>query len=359
MSWKARLLRTCLWGLPLPLIVLNGWVLLLLFNYFRSIITIVVVATLLAFVLAYPVTWLQRFRLRRPRAVLLVLLLFGLVLLIVGITLIPLVIEQVNELGDRLPSWIASGTQQLDTLQAWAVARRLPVDLSHWITQLEDQIASQLQSASGAVVVTLVSAISSVLNVMLTLVLTFYLLLYGRQLWDGIFRYLPISTGTRLRESLRQNFHNYFVSQAIVALLMGLAMTLAFVVIRVPFGLVFGLVIGILAMFPFGAAVGITLVSGLTALSNIWLGIKVLTVAVVIDQLIENGTAPQLIGGFTGLSPVWILISLLVGAKVAGLLGVVVAVPVAGSIRDILAISVPQSVSPDADLLGMKSPLNE
>nr|WP_026073213.1 AI-2E family transporter [Nodosilinea nodulosa] len=85
--------------------------------------------------------------------------------------------------------------------------------------------------------------------------------------------------------------------------------------------------------------------SSLTALSSIWLSLNVLAIAVVIDQLIENGVAPQLIGSFTGLSPVWILILLLVGAKVAGLLGVVVAVPIAGSTEDILASPAPQSVS--------------
>ncbi|PSN19025.1 AI-2E family transporter [filamentous cyanobacterium CCP5] len=351
MSWKSRLLRTSLWGLVLPLIVLNGWALLLLFDYFRDVITIGVVAILLAFVLEYPVTWLERFRIRRSRAIVLVLLASGLVLLILGITLIPVIINQVNELGDRLPSWIASGTQQLDAFQAWAVARRLPVDLGHWITQLEDQIASQLQSTSGAVLSTIAGAISSVVNVGVSLVLTFYLLLHGQQLWDSIFRYLPISTGTRLRESLRQNFHNYFVGQAIVALLMGTAMTLAFLIIRVPFGLVFGLGIGGMALFPFGAALGIALVSFLTALHSLWLGGKVLVIATVIDQLIENGVAPQLIGGFTGLNPVWILISLLVGAKVAGLLGLVIAVPIAGSLKDMLetASKKPSSVSPIED----------
>jgi predicted PurR-regulated permease PerM len=63
MSWKSRLLRTSLWGLPLPLIVLNGWALLLLFDYFRSLISIVVVATLLASVLEYPLMGQQRLRL--------------------------------------------------------------------------------------------------------------------------------------------------------------------------------------------------------------------------------------------------------------------------------------------------------
>ncbi|MBD0337266.1 MAG: AI-2E family transporter, partial [Cyanobacteria bacterium Co-bin13] len=192
MRWKVRLLRFGLLGFALPLVALNGWVLLLLFGYFRTIITILVVATLLAFVLEYPVVWLQRSGLRRPQAVLLVLLFFGLLLAFLGITLIPVVIEQITELGNRLPDWVTSGTDQLNALQSWATARRLPVNLDQWIRQLENEVAVQLQVAAGAVVGTLVNAISSLLNVMLTLVLTFYLLLHGQQLWNDVFYYIPL-----------------------------------------------------------------------------------------------------------------------------------------------------------------------
>lgn len=338
MSWKTRLLRLSLRGLSLPLLVLNGWVLLLLFDYFRSIITIFVVATLLAFVLDYPVLWLQRRRLGRRQAVLLVLLFFVLLLLVLAITLVPMVIDQMTELGTRLPSWITSGTHQLHAVQSWAVARQLPVNLDRWIGQLEDQVASQLQAASGTVVGTLVGAIGSLFNLMLTLVLTFYLLLHSEQLWNGIFSYLPSTIGPRLRQIVRQNFHNYFAGQATLALLMGTAMTIAFLLIQVPFGLVFGLGVGVMALFPFGAALAISLVSFLMALNSLWLGLKVLVVAILIEQLIENGVAPQLMGEFTGLSPVWILLSLLIGARVAGLLGLVVAVPIAGSIKDTLEL---------------------
>ncbi|MGB3614020.1 MAG: AI-2E family transporter, partial [Elainellaceae cyanobacterium] len=173
-------------------------------------------------------------------------------------------------------------------------------------------------------------------------------LLHGHQLWDSLFRYLPRPTGTRIRKSLRQNFHNYFVSQAIVALMLWTALTIAFLVIQVPFGLVFGLGVGVMSMFPFGASLGILAVGALTALSSLLLGVKVFAIAIIIDQVIENGIAPPLIGGFTGLSPVWILLSLLIGAKVAGVLGVVVAVPIAGSIRDIIAFSEPQTAPGDS-----------
>jgi predicted PurR-regulated permease PerM len=72
------------------------------------------------------------------QAVLLVLFGFALGLSLLGVTLIPLLIEQGNELAQRLPDWIASGSQQLDAFQSRAVARCLPVDLSHWIIQLEN-----------------------------------------------------------------------------------------------------------------------------------------------------------------------------------------------------------------------------
>ena len=110
-------------------------------------------------------------------------------------------------------------------------------------------------------------------------------------------------------------------------------MTLAFLVLRVPFGLLFGLVVGVLSLIPFGAGLSISLVSILVAFNNFWLGVKVLIVSVAIEQSIESGVAPRLLGGFTGLNPVWVLISLLLGAKLGGVLGVLIAVPLASFIK--------------------------
>jgi predicted PurR-regulated permease PerM len=167
------------------------------------------------------------------------------------------------------------------------------------------------------------------------MVLTFYLLLHGERLWNGIFQWFPSPMGWQIRQAFRENFQNYFIGQITLASLMATTMTVAFVLIQVPFGLLFGLGVGLLALFPFGVPFGIVLVSLLTALKSIWLGLRVLIIATIIDQAIENGIAPQLMGGFTGLNPVWILVSLLVGAKIAGLLGLVVAVPLASSLKSI------------------------
>ncbi len=333
MDWLNRLPRWMVWGLALPILALNGWVALQIFAYFRSQLTIFLTATLLSFVLNYPVQLLSRFRLRRSLAILLVLLGSLSLLGVLGVLLVPPLVEQLNELIGRLPSWLDSGTSQLTAIQNWAVSLNLPIDLSRLSVQLQAKITSQLQSISASVLALLPDAIGGVIDLGLTVVLTFYLLLHGERLWDGIFQWLPDSWNERARPLIRQNFQNYFLGQITVALLMGTCMTIAFVLIRVPFGLLFGIAVGVAAIFPFGPALSITIISFLTALKSIWLGVRVVSVAAVIDQVVENAIAPQLIGGFVGLNPVWILVSLLVGTKIAGFLGLIVAVPVASSIK--------------------------
>lgn len=352
MEWLNRLPRWMIWGLALPLFALNGWVALQIFAYFRSQLTIFLTATLLSFVLNYPVQLLSRFRLRRSLAILLVLLGSLSLLGVLGVLLVPPLVEQLNELIGRLPSWLDSGTSQLAAIQNWAVGLNLPIDLSRLSVQLQGKITAQLQSISAGVLALLPDAIGGVIDLGLTVVLTFYLLLHGERLWDGIFQWLPDGWNVQARPLIRQNFQNYFLGQITVALLMGTCMTIAFVVIRVPFGLLFGIAVGVAAIFPFGPALSITIISFLTALKSIWLGVRVVSVAAVIDQVVENAIAPQLIGGFVGLNPVWILVSLLVGTKIAGFLGLIVAVPVASSIKGLFEISKIPPSQP-AEIAGM------
>jgi predicted PurR-regulated permease PerM len=57
---------------------------------------------------------------------------------------------------------------------------------------------------------------------------------------------------------------------------------------------------------------------------------------VIVQQILENLVAPRILGSVTGLNPVWIFISILIGAKVGGLLGVVIAVPTAVVVKTAL-----------------------
>lgn len=321
------------WYLALPIIVINGWALLQIFQYFGRIISIVVSATLLSFLLDYPVLFLQRYRVKRHRAVILVFLVALLIILVLGIILIPLLLEQLTGLIEKLPSWIASGNQQLESFDQWASKRRLPINLTGWTNQFTERLSSQLQDITGDIITFVANTVGRIFDILLTIIITFYLMLHGDRLWDGIFNILPNQLEIHVRQSLRQNFQNYLIGQATLACLMGVSMTIGLLILGTPFGLLFGIGIGFMTLVPFGTALGVTLVSLLITLENFWLGIKVLIVIVVIEQAIENFVAPRILGGFTGLNPVWILLSLLVGAQVWGVLGLLIAVPVAGFVK--------------------------
>jgi predicted PurR-regulated permease PerM len=92
-----------------------------------------------------------------------------------------------------------------------------------------------------------------------------------------------------------------------------------------------------MALIPFGGSVGIVLVTFLVALRDIGMALQLLAVALVIQQIVENGIAPRVLGSVTGLNPFWVLISLLTGARIGGLLGVIVAVPSAVMLKEALS----------------------
>lgn len=332
--------RTLLILLAAPLLVLNGWAIALIFAYFREILVAVLVASLLAFLLGYPAVWLNRLGLKLGLASLLVLLATIFVFTTLGITIVPLVIEQAQQLVTKLPEWFDSGKNQLLTLDGRFENWGLPFNLDGIISQINDRLKTQFEAIAGeALNLTLGVAVftaNKLLDVILTIVLTFYLLQHGNGVWGSLISWLPQRIQAPFSETLRLSFRNYFLGQFTVATCMGTALTIIFLFLQVPFGLLFGITIGLAALLPFGGTVGIIVVTLLVGLRDIGIAVKVLIASAIVQQLIENGLAPRVLGSFTGLNPFWVFIAILSGARVGGLLGVIVAVPVAVVIKEAL-----------------------
>ena len=322
-------------GLAFPIILLNGWLLIQFINYFQPLVSVISVAILLSFVLDYPIKLLQKRGVPRILAAIVVLLLSIIILGAVGVILLPLILEQLNELANILPYWIESATQQIEALQNWAATQKLQVNLSGLAGDILGKISSQLQSFTGRILGFAFDTIGNLLNLLIAIVLTIYLVLNGESLWDGIYLWFPPQTAKKIRELLREDFNNYFIGQATLGAILAVFITLAFVVLRVPLSLLFGLGIGLFSLFPFGTGIGIGIVSLLIALKDFGLGLEVAAICVAIDQINSNIIAPRILGNLTGLNPVWVVISLLIGAKLGGVLGLLVAIPLASFIKDI------------------------
>lgn len=330
-----QLLRWLIFTLLFPLVFLNGWLAFLLVKNLQPVVTILVLATLLAFVLNYPVSILQQRGVKRGYAVASVFILALVIVVALGITLLPIVLEQFNEMVKVLPQWIDSSEEKLQILNDWFLRHKLNVNLSQLLTQITNKLPNELEFISDKLLSIIIDTIDSISESLITVVLTFYLLLDGPRIWEAIFKKLPGNVAQEISQSIQQNFQNYLIGQGSLALLMGFSVTLLFLAFQVQFALLFGLGVGLLSLIPFGDVVSLIVITFIIATHDFWLAAKVAAVAVVIDQLIDQAIAPRLLGKFTGLRPIWVLIALLVGTNVAGVLGLVVAVPIAGFIKDV------------------------
>lgn len=337
-----------------PLLVLNGWAVSVIFDYFHSLIVILVGASVLAFLLNYPVRLIESRGAKREPVAIVVFLLALSILLALGVTLFPLALTQAQQLVARLPELIDSGRSQLLMLNEKGEIFGLPINLDALVGQINDRVKNQLQAIAGQVLNLAVVTFTSLLDFLLTMVLTFYLLQHGDELWQSLIQWLPRKFREPFSETVRLSFQNFFISQLILAVCMASALISIFLWLKVPFGLLFGLTIGIMALVPFGGSVGIALITSLVALQDFWMGMRVLMAAVIIQQILENLIAPRILGSFTGLNPVWVLISVLTGARIGGLLGVIVAVPTAVVIKTaLIAVRLPYPKNHEAD--GMNS----
>ncbi|MBN3960424.1 AI-2E family transporter [Nostoc sp. NMS8] len=320
-----------------PLLVINGWAISVFFSYFHSLIVILVGASVLAFLLNYPVSWMEHHGARREQVAILVFLLALSILLALGVTLFPLALTQAQQLVARLPELIDSGRSQLMILNEKAETFGLPINLDALVVQINDRVKGQLQAIAGQVLNLAVLTVTSLLDILLTMVLTFYLLQHGGELWESLVEWLPNKFRDPFSKTVRLSFQNFFITQLILSTCMASALIPTFLWLKVPFGLLFGLTIGLMALVPFGGSVGIAMTTLLVALQDFSMGVRVLIAAVIVQQILENLIAPRILGSFTGLNPVWILISVLTGARIGGLLGVIVAVPTAVVIKTALS----------------------
>jgi predicted PurR-regulated permease PerM len=320
-------------GLIFPLIFLNGWLLSLLINYLEPLVSIMITASLLAFLFDFPILFLQKRGIPRKLAIVLVLLLGLLIIGLLALTLVPLIVQQLSDLVNILPQWIETGSEHLQTLQQWAIAQKLSVDLGDIVTQTAEKVSNALRTLTSQLLNVLLTTISSILNILLILVLTVFLVLTGENIWRGIFSWLPSPWNIKLRESVRQTFETYFATQAILAGILSIAQTIIFFLLDVPYAVLFGVTIGATTLVPYASALTIAIISLLVALQNFELGIKVLVAAIVVGQINDNLVAPRLMGGMTGLNPVWIILSLFIGGKIGGILGLLIAVPIASVIK--------------------------
>jgi predicted PurR-regulated permease PerM len=319
--------------LVIGLTVLVGLALLLVYLAW-NVLTWILVAIFLAVALNPAVEAFERRGLARPWAASLV---FGLALLAltgIGLLLVPPLLTQVSEFIDAVPDFVDDLTAGRGPL-GWLQDDYQIVDRIR--EAIERQGAGGVLGLSAGVLDVVRSVITAVVGVITIVFLTYFMLLEGPRTIEGILRILPESARPRYERVGREIYRSisgYVTGNLLISLLAGTLATVVLFAVGSEFAIALGLLVAILDLIPLaGATLAAIVVSTVVFIETDWVRCSIVIVFFIAYQQFENHVLQPLVYGRTvQLSPLAVLCAVLVGAQLAGILGALLAIPVAGSL---------------------------
>ncbi|MEH2142171.1 AI-2E family transporter [Nostoc sp.] len=311
-----------------------GWAFLQLFIYFETVIVIFTFAAILAALLNYPVRWLRPF-LPRTVAVILVFLVSLLIIVAVAITLGLAILSQGQQLIDRVLEIGNSIGSLLGQLEAFLQTRNLQVNLNAIAVPIRNFVLSGI----SYILSFLGSSLTNFVNLIFIAVVTLFMLLNGKNVWRFVLKIIPEKSRQRFAHTVEEKLLGFFKGQLILMLFLSICNFLVFILLQVPFPLVLSLIIGVIDVVPgIGATLGIGTVFLILLTQDVLLAFKVLVASIILQQIQDNLISPRVMQNSVNVNPVVTFFALLVGARVAGLLGIFLAVPIAGLLVSLLEI---------------------
>jgi|SRR5579883_119591 len=306
----------------------------------RTVLVWCVIALFVAAALEPAVRWLQRRHIKRITAIVLTYL--SLLLVLIGTTalLVPLLVTQIKSLANVAATISQNPQESLGHVRDLVIRLRLE--------RFYDAIAGQLQDVPGQIgqwVQTfvlssrgiLVNAAEFVTALFAILVMAFFLLLDGERFMTVGIELVPEQQRPRLQHILKQAaaaVSGYVTGNLLISVICGVALYVVLILLSMPYAIVLALIVAVLDLIP---QIGATMGGALLVLAGLfvdpWKSVMLLAYFIVY-QLVENNILTPLVYSQTiKLHPLAITIAVLMGGLLYGIVGTLLAMPVAEVIR--------------------------
>jgi predicted PurR-regulated permease PerM len=301
------------------------------------VITWIFVALFLALALDPAVRFLQEKGLRRRGAAAAVI--YGGAIAAAGLLaalLVPPLVDEAEGLVDAFPGYVADIT-----------AGRGPLGFLERDYQIVDKVREATEGGgasflggAGTVLDVGRGVLTGIVGFITIVFLTLFMILEGPTWWERTLGLMPQASRPRWRNvghRIAQTVSGYVTGNLLLSVIAGISATIVMLILGVPFPLALGLLVAILDLIPLaGATLAGILLTTVGLLTSLTAGI-VLLVFIIVYQQIENHVLQPLVYGRTvQLSPLVVLIAILIGTEVAGILGALGAIPVAGTLQILL-----------------------
>ena len=300
----------------------------------RSVLGMVFIAVFLAVALGPAVdAFQQRARLPRGFAILLVYLTILGAIVGLGLLVVPPIVNGVNKFVDKVPSYVQD-LRKNNTVRKY--------DNKYHITEKLDEEARKLPNrlgdAASALTSVTVGVFSTLFQLVTVLVLTFFFLLDGKHMVEWALRQLDPDRAGRVRKVLDDVYDatgGYVIGNLIISVIAGTGTWIVLEILNVPFAVPLAVLMAFLDLIPLvGATIGGVGIGIVAAISNFPTALIVWGVYFIVYQQIENNVLQPLIYRRTvALHPLVVLVAVLIGGSQLGVLGALIAIPVAAGIQ--------------------------
>ncbi len=296
---------------------------------FSTLLFILFLAILLAVAITPIVEHLAAYM---PRTIA-ILIVYVVLLAIVGAAvglLVPVLVTEIKQLSSNLPKL----TQQALTLPGRLLA---PFSSQLGGADLFSEIGTRLGALAGnasQIVLAIGSTFTTILiDSFLMLVTAFFLTSDAQFAPHFIARFFPPryrATATELAREMGGRLGHWVRAQVLVGICFGTMFGLGLLLMGVPYAFSLGVAGAILELIPYVGGAIVTIIAMVVALSiSPWLTLGVLGLELIVANIESHVIYPKLVGDIVGLHPLVIIIALFIGAEARGVLGALLAVPVA------------------------------
>lgn len=301
-------------------------------------LTLIFTAFFLALALNAPVHWIaQRLpgKRRGSRTAATAISFFVVILVLAGflISIVPPLVKQTTNFIQKIPELVEQARDEDSSIGRFVARYELQDDIS----KLSQQLSERLDDVSGAAVSGAQRVGSSVVAILTVLVLTFMMLIEGPRWKRFALEVIPDDKQprvARLAGDMYRVVKGYVNGQVVLALIAALMLLPALLILQVPYAVALAVVVFICGLIPMvGHLIGATIVT-LVALFHSPLSAVIVLAYYILYQQIENYIVqPRVQANTTNMSPLLVFSSVIIGVSFGGLLGGLVAIPVAGCIR--------------------------
>ncbi|HMN98824.1 MAG TPA: AI-2E family transporter [Miltoncostaeaceae bacterium] len=299
-----------------------------------QVISWVFIALLFAIAMMPGVDFLERRGL--PNTVAVSVVCFG-VLAVVGLiawAVVPTLVGQTTELIRAVPGAIDDITKG-----------RGPLGFLQTDYGLADQVREQLDAQSGSGILgysapaigILKGIVTGVVATVTIFFITFFMLREGRRWVAWTLDLVPPASRPRWERvcaGVTRTIRGYVTGNLLISVIAGVVAYVTLIAVGVEFALPLAVLVAILDLIPLVGATIATVAAGAGALSQGVVAAIIVVVALIVYQQVENHVLQPVIYGRTvQLSPLMVLISILIAGSIAGILGALIAIPIAGSLQ--------------------------